>query len=97
MPKAICYVIVITFMLNFLSLFNITDTYNKYLEESQLYSYISKEVVIPLLIQSLRKQLPNIVNNSFKIVVKQADNQEPECTPSPNSQKGHYLLQWYYS
>ena len=72
-PKAICYVIVITFMLNFLSLLKITDTYNKYLEESQVYNYISKQVVIPLTNSKLAKKLPNIVNNSFKIVVKEAN------------------------
>ncbi|MBW9156614.1 transglutaminase-like domain-containing protein [Clostridium sp. FP2] len=71
-PKSICYVIVITLMLNFLSLLKITDAYNKYLEGSQLYNYISKEVVIPLTNSKLAKQLPNIVNNSFKIVVKEA-------------------------
>jgi len=76
-PKAICYVIVITFMLNFLSLLKITDTYDKYLEGSQLYNYISKEVVIPLTNSKLAKKLPNIVNNSFKIVIKEASEQEP--------------------
>ncbi|MGH4124909.1 MAG: transglutaminase domain-containing protein [Clostridium sp.] len=76
-PKAICYVTVIVFMLNFLSLFKITDTYNQYLEESQLYNYISKEVVIPLTNSKLAKQLPNIVNNSFKIVVKETSEKEP--------------------
>ncbi len=81
-PKAICYVIVITFILNFLSLLKITDTYNKYLEESQLYNYISKEVVIPLTNSKIAKQLPNIVNNSFKIVVKEADTSEPNSQTS---------------
>ncbi|MBU3146346.1 transglutaminase family protein [Clostridium sp. CF012] len=76
-PKAICYVIVITFMLNFLSLLKITDTYNKYLEGSQLYNYVSKEIVIPLTNSKLAKQLPNIVNNSFKIVIKETDAKEP--------------------
>jgi hypothetical protein len=76
-PKAITYVIVITFMLNFLSLLKITDTYDKYLEESQVYNYISKQVVIPLTNSKLAKKLPNIVNNSFKIVVKEANTQEP--------------------
>ncbi|MGH4138951.1 transglutaminase-like domain-containing protein [Clostridium sp.] len=78
-PKAICYVIVITFMLNFLSLLKITDTYNKYLEESQVYNYISKQVVIPLTNSKLAKKLPNIVNNSFKIVIKEANVQEPNA------------------
>ena len=76
-PKAITYVIVITFMLNFLSLLKITDTYDKYLEESHVYNYISKQVVIPLTNSKLAKKLPNIVNNSFKIVVKEANTQEP--------------------
>lgn len=76
-PKAICYVVVIVFILNFLSFLKITDEYNKYLEESQLYSYISKEAVIPLSNSKLAKKLPNIVNNSFKIVVKEATNLDP--------------------
>jgi len=76
LPKAITYVIVITFMLNFLSFLKITDSYNKYLDESQLYNYISKEVVIPLTNSKLAKKLPNIVNNSFKIVIKDASATE---------------------
>ncbi|MBZ9636411.1 transglutaminase domain-containing protein [Clostridium sp. FP1] len=83
-PKSICYVIVITLMLNFLSLLKITDAYNKYLEGSQLYNYISKEVVIPLTNSKLAKQLPNIVNNSFKIVVKEASAKD---TNVQNKQK----------
>ena len=88
-PKAVCYVIVITFILNFLSFLKITDTYNKYLEESQIYNYISKEVVIPLTNSNLAKKLPNIVNNSFKIVVK-------EATPSEsNSQNKQRVITYY--
>ncbi|MBU3215968.1 transglutaminase domain-containing protein [Clostridium estertheticum] len=76
-PKAISYVIVITFVLNFMSLLNVADTYNKYLEESQAYNYISKEVVIPLTNSKLAKKLPNIVNNSFTIVVKDPSTLAP--------------------
>jgi hypothetical protein len=83
-PKAICYVVVIVFIMNFLSFLKITDTYNKYLEESQLYNYISKEVVIPLANSKLAKKLPNIVNDSFKIVVKEAT---PTDTNLPNNQR----------
>ena len=66
-PKAICYVIVITFMLNFLSLLKITDTYNKYLEESQLYNYISKEVVIPLTNSKLAKSFLILLITPLKL------------------------------
>ncbi|MCJ7690585.1 MAG: transglutaminase-like domain-containing protein, partial [Clostridiaceae bacterium] len=87
-PRAICYVIVITFILNFLSFLKITDTYNKYLEESQLYNYISKQVVIPLTNSKIAKQLPNIVNNSFKIVVKEVDETDNNLQNSlPNNPK----------
>ncbi|MFT5874394.1 MAG: hypothetical protein ACI8WT_003355 [Clostridium sp.] len=88
-PKAICYVIVITFILNFMSFLKITDAYNKYLEESQIYTYISKEVVIPLTNSTLAKKLPNIVNNSFKIVVKQA------TTSEVNSQNNQKVITYY--
>ena len=83
-PKAICYVVVVVFIMNFLSFLKITDTYNKYMEESQLYNYISKEVVIPLANSKLAKKLPNIVNDSFKIVVKEAT---PTDTTLPNNQR----------
>ncbi|MGH4118555.1 transglutaminase-like domain-containing protein [Clostridium sp.] len=91
-PRALTYVIVITFILNFLSLLNITDTYNEYLEESQLYNYISKQVVIPLTNSKIAKRLPNIVNDSFKIVVKEAtesDNKLQNNTQDslPNNSK----------
>lgn len=86
-PKAICYVVVIVFILNFLSLLKITDTYNKYLEGSQLYNYISKEVVIPLTNSKLAKKLPNIVNDSFKIVVREANTSDPNLK---NNQKVIY-------
>ena len=85
-PKAISYVIVITFVLNFMSLLNVADTYNKYLEESQAYNYISKEVVIPLTNSKLAKKLPNIVNNSFTIVVK--DPSTSETNVQNNKHKG---------
>jgi hypothetical protein len=88
-PRSICYVIVITFIMNFLSLINVTDMYNKYLQESQIYSYISKEVVIPLTNSSIAKQLPNVVNNSFRIVVKDAATSKPSSQPSSqNTPKG---------
>ncbi|WP_298840604.1 transglutaminase domain-containing protein [Clostridium sp.] len=85
-PKAISYVIVITFVLNFMSLLNVADTYNKYLEESQVYNYISKQVVIPLTNSKLAKKLPNIVNNSFTIEVK--DPSSPAPNVQNNKQKG---------
>jgi hypothetical protein len=83
-PKAVSYIVAIVFILNLVSLLKITDTYNKYLEESQLYTYISKEVVIPLTNSKIAKKLPNIVNNSFKIVVKKSDGLKNNAKSNPN-------------
>lgn len=83
-PKAITYVIVITFILNFLALLKVTDSYNKYLAESQLYNYLSKEVVIPLTNSKLAKKLPSIVNNSFKIVIKEAAPTDSKVSNNSN-------------
>lgn len=88
-PKAICYVIVITFILNFMSFLKITDTYNKYLEQSKLYNYISKEIVIPLTNSNIAKGLPNIVNNSFKIVVREG------TAPQSNLQNKKNVIIYY--
>ena len=94
-PKALCYVIIFTFILNFLSLLKITDTYNKYLEESNIYNYISKEIVIPLTNSKLAKRLPNIVNNSFKIVVKEANTTESNLPNSLNSPNNPKVITYY--
>ncbi|WP_291643165.1 transglutaminase-like domain-containing protein [Clostridium sp.] len=97
-PRALTYVIVITFILNFLSLLNITDTYNKYLEESQLYNYISKQVVIPLTNSKIAKKLPNIVNDSFKIVVKEAAESDNKLQNNPqNSLPNNSKVITYYN
>ncbi|MCM8711658.1 transglutaminase-like domain-containing protein [Clostridium sp. SYSU_GA19001] len=76
LPKAIGYVLFITFILNILSMFNIINKYNVYLEESKLYNRLCKEVVIPVTNSKLAKQLPNILDNSFKVVIKEAEPQE---------------------
>ena len=72
LPKSICYVIVITFLLNTLSIFNFTPYINKYLGQSKPYNFICKKVVIPITNSNVAKQLPNILNNSFKVVEKNA-------------------------
>ncbi|MFD3156082.1 transglutaminase domain-containing protein [Haloimpatiens sp. FM7330] len=69
-PKAICYVIITAFVLNLLSMFNISQKFNHYLESSKKYNYVCKQVVIPITNSKLAKRLPNIINNSFKIVIK---------------------------
>jgi hypothetical protein len=75
-PKAVVYVLFITFIINILSLFNLTSKYIAFLEDSKPYNYLCKEIVIPATNSTVAKQLPNILNNSFKVVVKDADSQD---------------------
>lgn len=75
-PRAICYVILLTFLLNFLSIINIKPKINTYLADSKYYNYICKAVVIPINNSKVAKKLPSIVNNSFKIVIKNDSNPE---------------------
>ncbi|WP_251860986.1 transglutaminase-like domain-containing protein [Clostridium sp. Marseille-Q2269] len=70
-PKAVCYVLLIAFVLNIFSMFVKNDTLNKYLQSSKTYNNICKQVIIPVTNSGIAKKLPNIINNSFKIVIKE--------------------------
>lgn len=69
-PKAICYIILATFLLNILSVIGISNRFNNKLESSKIYSFLSSELVNPITNSNFAKNIPNIINNSFKIVIK---------------------------
>jgi len=69
-PKAICYVLLATFLLNVLSVLGISSKYNNKLESSEVYSFLSNKLVNPITNSNFAKNIPNIINNSFKIVIK---------------------------
>lgn len=71
LPRAICYILFLGFTLNFLSMLNLNPTFGRYLQSSNCYNYICKQVVIPITNSQIAKKLPSIINNSFKIVVKE--------------------------
>jgi hypothetical protein len=75
-PKAVVYMVFITFIINIMSIFNLTGKYSTFLEDSKAYNYLCKEIVIPVTNSTVAKQLPNILNNSFKVVVKDADSKD---------------------
>ncbi len=75
-PKAFVYVLFITFIINILSIFNITSKYSLFLEDSKPYNFLCREVVIPATNSTVAKQLPSILNNSFKVVEKDAEAQD---------------------
>jgi hypothetical protein len=70
LPKAVCYVLLSTFVLNLLTMAGINEDYNKSLQRSMVYEFLSNEIVSPITNSNFAKQLPNIINDSFKIVVK---------------------------
>ncbi|MCY6482831.1 transglutaminase-like domain-containing protein [Clostridium aestuarii] len=69
-PKAICYILAVVFVLNILVRAGISQVYNQKLEKANVYSFLSSEVINPIFNSKLAKQLPDIINNSFKIVIK---------------------------
>ena len=90
-PKGICYVLLIAFLLNIVSMFKVGAPLNKYLEQSKPYKYLCKEIVIPITNSKVAKQLPSIVNNSFKVVEKQ------EAFPNLSNNQGRVKTIIYYN
>lgn len=83
-PKAICYVIFIVFIINITSIFNISEKLNRYAETSRPYNYICREIVIPVMNSTVAKKLPNIIDNSFKVVIKNPDSTDSEESTTQN-------------
>lgn len=92
-PKAISYILLVTFALNILSMFSTNGKLNKYLEGSKPYNSICKEVIIPITNSRIAKQLPNIINNSFKIVIREGEPKE--TLPGRPVNKGKVVV--YYN
>jgi len=70
LPRAFVYLLVISFALNIFSVLYANQELDTYLQQSKLYNNICKEIVIPITKSTVAKQLPNIINNSFKIQIK---------------------------
>lgn len=96
-PKAICYVLLVTFILNIMSMFNINSKLNKYMEVSKPYNYICKEIIIPVTNSTIAKQLPNVIDNSFKIVIRQPNSNEVKDVSELNRVKNNGNTIVYYN
>lgn len=70
LPKSMCNVVFIIFILNFASILNISPKLNTLLEESNIYTNLCKQIVIPVTNSKVAKALPNIVDNSFKVKIQ---------------------------
>lgn len=87
LPRAICYLLTTLIILNIISMFNVNQNFNSYLIQSDTYKYLCKEIVIPLTNSSLTKRLPEIIDDSVKVVVKQNNKNN---TNSANNQDSIY-------
>jgi hypothetical protein len=92
-PKAISYILIASFILNMISIFSTNSKLNKYLEASKPYSAICKTIIIPVTNSQIAKNLPNIINNSFKIVIR--ENEPKETVPGKAVSKGRTIV--YYN
>ncbi|MBP2033660.1 hypothetical protein J2Z42_002367 [Clostridium algifaecis] len=73
-PKGLCYVLLVAFALNIMSVLNVSSKLNGYLEGSKPYKSICKSIIMPVTNSNIAKKLPNILNNSFRIVIREADS-----------------------
>lgn len=97
LPKAICYVLLVTFILNIMSIFNINAKLNKYMESSKPYNAICKEIIIPVTNSTIAKQLPNVIDNSFKVVIREPNSNEVKEVNDLNRVKNNGNTIVYYN
>ncbi len=71
-PKSICYIIVLALLFNVLAFMNINTRFNDYLSNSNIYNYICKDIIVPIANSKVAREIPNIINNSMKIEVREA-------------------------
>ena len=89
-PKSVSYILILSFLFNFISIFKINNKFNQYAEASVPYKTICKEIIIPVTNSKIAKQLPNILNNSFKIVVRENNPGNGEQTIPSNKAIVYY-------
>lgn len=75
LPKAIWYMLLVTLVLNVSAIIGISHGYNEKLDKSIVYSSICENIINPITNSKFAQKLPNIINNSFKIVVKNDESE----------------------
>lgn len=79
-PKSLAYVILLCFALNYISIINdakdVSYKFREQLQQSILYKKVSNGLVEPISNSKFAKKLPEIINNSFKIEVKETNGNE---------------------
>ncbi|MEG0308082.1 MAG: transglutaminase-like domain-containing protein [Clostridium sp.] len=77
-PKSICYVIIVTALISYGSLFIDNGDLENKLSTSNIYNYINSNIIRPVTESEVAKNIPNILENSFRIIDKKSI---PETKP----------------
>jgi len=65
LPKALFYVLVVTLLLNFYTLYFSSTVLTEWVNESTAYTILYKNAIYPVLNSNIVKELPVLVNDSF--------------------------------
>lgn len=77
-PRGISYVIIGVFVLNIYFGFAKTPKLDIYLESSQPYKYVNENVISKISDSEIGKKIPELLSDSFKVVIKKADSSNKE-------------------
>lgn len=79
-PKGICYAVIISVLFNVISIINVSEKFNDYVDKSKVYNLINDEIIFPVSNSSFAKELPNILDNSLSIDIVR----DGKLLPLPN-------------
>lgn len=79
-PKGICFAIVSVFILYIASQINLNENLNNYLNNSSYYKFLSKNIVVPVTGSTFAKNIPKIIDDSFKIEIIKTKNIDGEVS-----------------
>jgi hypothetical protein len=97
-PKAVLITLLCAFVINIISMINVLPrSANVYLESSNLYNGICKNIIIPLNKSKVAKNLTLVLDNSFKVVVDGNENQNSISTIYKNLSNNKNKTTVYYN
>lgn len=79
-PKGICFAIVSVFILYIASQINLNENLNNYLNNSNYYKFLSKNIVVPISDSTFAKNIPKIIDDSFKIKIIETKSVDGESS-----------------
>ncbi|MGM9973499.1 MAG: transglutaminase-like domain-containing protein [Clostridiaceae bacterium] len=77
LPRAISNIIITVFILNLITQINLPYNLNEEIQDSKVYLSITERVVRPAIKSNLAKALPGIIDNSFKVQIKDGGTVTP--------------------